>query len=295
MSKSLFFLSVLMIIAIHSFAQIPNSGFENWTNAGLYEDLDGWGTANSSSPTAPGATKSTDHYPINVGNYSLRLENDTLINAYLGLAMTGSLAEPHPAFAIIGHPTSLTGYYKFFPLNGDTMYIQIKLFLNGIDVVVEKFSYSDSQTTWAPFSISIPTYTTADSAHIILAACYVDGPSFEPHGNSILYIDNLNFDDFITGIDNSYSNYPGKFDFALQYQNSFNGGADISFEILSESFVSLKILDVLGREVETIVSRTLASGSHTVKWNANNIQNGIYFCSLQTENYSQSRRIIVLK
>jgi len=79
-------------------------------------------------------TKSTDIYPATVGAYSIRIENNTaLLRSYsgVGLAVTGAFVNPHPVFQLTGHPNSFTGYYKYAPLNGDTMCIGVALYLNG--------------------------------------------------------------------------------------------------------------------------------------------------------------------
>ena len=80
-------LTVLIALTIRLNAQIPNSGFENWTTVGSYENPTGWATMN---PYCAGpfysCTKSTDHYPASVGNYSIRIENNTsLTNIMAGL------------------------------------------------------------------------------------------------------------------------------------------------------------------------------------------------------------------
>ena len=117
MKKIIIILYVLITLTITTKAQIPNSGFENWITIGSYENPNGWATTNSFSTGAFYAvTKSTDHYPATAGYYSIRIENDTaLLPAYSGLGIieTGAIGTMHPAFPIAGHPTSLTGYYKY--------------------------------------------------------------------------------------------------------------------------------------------------------------------------------------
>jgi hypothetical protein len=206
MKKFTIILTVLFAMTITTNAQIPNGGFENWTTIGSYEDPTGWASTNSySTGSFYAITKSTDHYPATVGNYSVRIENNiSLLPNFSGrgVVMTGDTLDPHPTFPITGHPTSLTGYYKFAPQNGDTMAIVIELYLNGVRVFDKDPSFISNATTsgWTSFNISFPTYTIADSGHIYLASYAAADASSMPLGNSILYVDNLNFDNLITSV-----------------------------------------------------------------------------------------------
>ena len=193
----------IVLIFSFGFSQIPNSGFENWTSVGNYMNPNGWATTNSlSTGSFYAVTRDTSHFPPSIGNYSVRIENDIseLVNySGLGLIQAGSqLAVPGPRFQITGHPTSLTGYYMFLPINGDTMQIEIVLFNNRTGVSQGIFNTPVAASNWTSFNISLSTYTTADSGYISFAA-YQSGPVTQvPHGNSVLKIDNLNFDSLLT-------------------------------------------------------------------------------------------------
>jgi hypothetical protein len=133
MKKFTIILTILFAMTIATNAQIPNSGFEDWITVGIYEDPTEWATYNSySTGSFYSCTKSTDHYPASVGNYSIRLENNTSLTQMTGgwgMAMTDTMAYPlQPSFPIVGHPNSLCGYYKYNPLNNDSLYIRIMLF-----------------------------------------------------------------------------------------------------------------------------------------------------------------------
>jgi hypothetical protein len=209
MKKFTIILTVLIAMLIKTNAQIPNYGFENWTTVGSYQNPTGWATVNSlSTGSFHSCTRSTDHTPVNVGNYSLRIQSDTafLTNfSGLGIVMSGTqlLSGPRPSFAISGHPISLTGYYKFIPQKNDTMFIQVQLYHSGIMVMSKKFTSTVAATAWTPFNLLFYSYMNADSGNILLAAYNADNtpPQFLPHGNSVLYVDNLNFDNFINSVD----------------------------------------------------------------------------------------------
>jgi hypothetical protein len=65
------------------------------------------------------------------------------------------------------------------------------------------------------------------------------------------------------------------------YPNPFNPSTIISFTLPSKSFVSLKVIDVLGRAVATLVSDEMPAGNYSRQWNAANMSSGIYFYRVQ--------------
>jgi hypothetical protein len=79
------------------------------------------------------------------------------------------------------------------------------------------------------------------------------------------------------------------------YPNPFNPSTTITFSIPTHSFVTLKIYDLIGREIATIVSGELLQGRYTKQWNANNLPNGVYYCRLQAGVFTSSRKLVLLK
>lgn len=79
------------------------------------------------------------------------------------------------------------------------------------------------------------------------------------------------------------------------YPNPFNASTSISFRIASSSFVSLTLLDVLGREVATLVNQRLQAGTYRVVWDALGAASGVYFCMLRSENGMSTKRMILLR
>jgi hypothetical protein len=100
----------------------------------------------------------------------------------------------------------------------------------------------------------------------------------------------------------SYSNIvnvsydvPAEFVLNQNYPNPFNPTTTISYFVPKESFVSIKIYDFLGREVTTLVSETKSKGSYELSFNASNLTSGTYFCTLIANNYSETKKMIILK
>jgi len=86
-------------------------------------------------------------------------------------------------------------------------------------------------------------------------------------------------------------------DYALyqNYPNPFNPVTHIRFSLAKEKFVTLKIYDVRGYEVMTLISGHKQTGSHTVLFDASQLSSGLYLYKLETPSFSQARKMIVMK
>jgi len=99
-----------------------------------------------------------------------------------------------------------------------------------------------------------------------------------------------------TGVEEeSESKLPSDFFLAQNYPNPFNPTTKLSFVIGHSSLVSLKVFDVLGREVATLVGEELAPGAHTVTFDASHLGSGVYFYRLQKGLHSETNKFILVR
>jgi len=114
--------------------------------------------------------------------------------------------------------------------------------------------------------------------------------------NQILKIKEQNT---VTGIEDNSSVLPKNFSLRQNYPNPFNPSTQIQFSIKKHSFVSLKIYDILGNEIKTLVSKELDAGVYNYKFNISNsnkgITSGVYFYRLRAGNFSDTKKMILLK
>jgi uncharacterized protein (TIGR03790 family) len=79
------------------------------------------------------------------------------------------------------------------------------------------------------------------------------------------------------------------------YPNPFNPQTEISFRLPASSKANLTVYDVAGKEIAILVNGELAAGDHSVQFNAQSLSSGVYFYTLQTGNYSESKKMILMK
>lgn len=289
MKKITFFTIVLIAMSFNINAQITNNGFENWTSIGSYEDPDGWATMN---PYCMGSfyscEKSTDHYPANVGSYSLKVTNNTSLTQTTGgwgIVVANSMDYPFkPAFPVIGHPNSLNGYFKYVSLNSDSLWIKVVLFNNGAMVTSNDYYYGSTAINWTPFTIPITNYTTADSATIMLAAYAPQCPTCGPKGNSSLKVDNLSFDNLITSVSGVEATTAS---FNL-YPNPATDVVNLTIGNTNNNQVTVTIYNVLG---EFIKSELLIHNEEQLS--VSDLENGMYIVEVKSNNSIEKQRLLI--
>ena len=79
------------------------------------------------------------------------------------------------------------------------------------------------------------------------------------------------------------------------FPNPFNSRTAIRYFLPMQSQISIEIFDLLGRRIETIASGIKPAGIHTTIWNAENRSSGIYFYKIQTDDYAETGRMLLLK
>ena len=112
------------------------------------------------------------------------------------------------------------------------------------------------------------------------------------------YFDNfrvLNYIDTITSINSVSSSIPDKFRLEQNYPNPFNPSTQLEFGISDLGFVSLRVFNALGKEVAVLVNETLSPGSYKTEFNGANYPSGIYYYKLEAGNFSEVRKMILLK
>jgi hypothetical protein len=100
-----------------------------------------------------------------------------------------------------------------------------------------------------------------------------------------------------TGIQDEFNtgNISSGYRLEQNYPNPFNPSTTIRFYLLNSTKVSLKIFDVIGREVETLLEGKMSSGNHEIIWNALNVSSGIYYYRLETEDFVDTKKMLLIK
>jgi hypothetical protein len=99
----------------------------------------------------------------------------------------------------------------------------------------------------------------------------------------------------ISGINNEISNLPNNFSLSQNYPNPFNPGTKINYSISSRNHVSIRIYNILGKTVSTLVNETKEPGNYSNYFGASGLPSGIYFYRIEAGDFSETRKMILLK
>ncbi len=105
-----------------------------------------------------------------------------------------------------------------------------------------------------------------------------------------------NFSDFtVTDIQDQSSLQPEEFSLSQNYPNPFNPSTVISYQLPVNGKVTLKVYNILGREIATLVNEEKPAGTYEVEFNASKYASGVYFYQLKTENYFETKKMLLIK
>jgi len=113
-----------------------------------------------------------------------------------------------------------------------------------------------------------------------------------------IYAQNINFNGTYgpaTGVINESGLTPDKYSLSQNYPNPFNPSTTIKFDLAKNGFVSIKIFDILGREIKSLVNDNFNKGSYEVSFNASEISSGVYFYKMESGDFSQIKKMMLLK
>lgn len=94
---------------------------------------------------------------------------------------------------------------------------------------------------------------------------------------------------------NNDNKIPGNYELSQNYPNPFNPSTRISYSIPKETFVEIKIYNMLGNEVALLVNEEQKAGTYSITFNASNLPSGVYFYRLQADNFTITKKLTVLK
>lgn len=191
-----------------------------------------------------------------------------------------------------GWTTGFTGTYTV-PATG-WQYIDMTspyFIYNGTSNLLVEVCYDNSSYT----SYS-PVYATSISG--MCRGYYTDNTSgcTMTSGSNLAYRPNTCFTMTVVNSTNNISNIiPNEYTLNQNYPNPFNPVTRINFEIPKQGMVSLKVYDVLGREVKALVNEVKAPGVYSVDFNGTELSSGVYFYKLESNGFSDIKKMMLIK
>ena len=125
---------------------------------------------------------------------------------------------------------------------------------------------------------------------------YLRVTAVDSSGNESLYSNEVDAaPDPTLSVDLNTIDVPKIFSLEQNYPNPFNPTTVISYQLAELCHVSLRIYDILGREIALLVDEQKSAGTYSYSWNATNIPSGLYFYRLQAGPFIGTKKLILLK
>ena len=290
------YIYTILLVVLISFSfirsQVPNGGFENWT-AG---EPDFWTTNNDD--TLITISQSSDAHS---GSSALNGKAINYLPPFLPVMGPILLCEGTDGngFPITARFNSLKGFYKFNPQGGDQLYISVYLSQDTMGIGAGAILLNGA-SSYTEFGVPI-AFVNPGTPNL----CYIVIEMINPVGGIIatlgseMYIDDLELSmDIVSDVKDEFQ--PIAFKLEQNYPNPFNPSTRIKYQVSSSSQVTLKVYDILGNEVATLVNEEKPAGSYEVDFSVGRdsspaIASGIYFYQLTSGALVQTRKMILVK
>lgn len=196
-------------------------------------------------------------------------------------------------------------YYapRFWPLAGRSLHINGSIQRDTLRVssLCEPVTYS---------LLNAPNFITLENDSVVVIGGASDQP-YRSYWLDAIAIDGLGLTDTMRyhlvdpqklqnppmAINDEVTNrhLPESFNLLQNYPNPFNPTTTIEFSLPKASFTTLKIYNILGEEIVTLVSENLSAGIHKYHWNANALASGVYFYKIETDRQSLMKKALLIK
>jgi hypothetical protein len=123
---------------------------------------------------------------------------------------------------------------------------------------------------------------------VLLQAQYMGG-----NGRGDVMLESLN--NPLTNTVNNNTAIPTSYSLSQNYPNPFNPTTNVQFSIIKVQFVTLKVFDMLGKEVATLVNETLEPGTYETTFHGSQFPSGVYFAKLEAGTYNNIIKMLMIK
>lgn len=249
------------------FLDSAENGTSKWTISG------GWGITSSQS-----YSPSNSFADSPTGNYTSSTNRTLTLTTALNISATPVLM--------------LSYYYKHTIDTLDNAYIDISS-NNGATWESVKF-YNKTVSAWTKEVLDISNYAEG-TTQLKIRFSMVSNGTIVSDG---IYIDNIKlvgYNATPTDISTGSNGIPEKFSLSQNYPNPFNPKTVINYEIAKAGNVDLKVFDMLGKEIITLVSEIKNPGSYSVSFDASTLSSGLYYYKITSGDFSDTKKMLLVK
>lgn len=281
----LFIIVSVLFININLPAQIPNPGFENWTDG----SPDSWLTNNY-----PGMmTTLTQSSDAHSGSSAVKGEVVPLGGQLIPPLLTSG--SDGQGFSFAQRPQFFNCWFKFSSFGEDILKIEIFL-KKGLEIIGYAGDLFISSDTYQKASLEFSYADETVPETCIIQVLIVDTTlnTLYIHQGSSFLLDDLSFEGTATAV-KSQKNNPTQFDLKQNYPNPFNPNTTISYYLPVRSAVKITVHNLVGEKIAELVNGIIDAGNHDILFNAGKLPSGVYFYKIEAGSFVQTKKMLLLK
>jgi phosphatidylserine/phosphatidylglycerophosphate/cardiolipin synthase-like enzyme len=232
---------------------------------------------------------------INGAQHSVGFAMLTLTRADIASAIIARRNAGLKARGVMDNNTDQGSQYNFLLSSGVDMHLK-----SGTGLLHHKYGIIDAENPhWNPVTVtgSHNWTSSAESANNENTLIIYDGNVANQYLQEFAarYYQFGGIDSILVSVEFSDARIPERFSLSQNYPNPFNPETNFQFTIANCQLTILKVFDVLGREVATIVNEVKQPGTYTVQWDASNFASGVYFYRLKAGGLTLQQKMLLLK
>jgi hypothetical protein len=227
------------------------------------------------------------------------MNDQIMLNDYFTAAGTSTSNVVTYAFAYVLAPADQRAELWVGSDEGLRIYLNNKVVYNytGIRTFAGTENYKDTVTVTLKKgmnSLLVKTLQKYASYNFSVNICDVE-PNILYRGNRVWRLKFTTDPGTATGVSQLAGTASETFSLSQNYPNPFNPSTTLQFSIGNTQFTILKVYDLQGREVATLVNEPREPGNYMATWHAGGMASGVYLCRLQVGDYIQMRKVLLLK
>jgi hypothetical protein len=279
-------LAAIFVFAGIALAQVPGGDFEAW--AGSVPT--GWVTSNNLLGNT--VTQSTTAHG---GSSSARLTVILLTPPGTPFGPTLQTGAGGHGFSVAQRYAVCSGYYQFVPIGGDRLTITAGFYKGGAYLGLGAISISSPAASWTQFQVNVG-YSGAGTPDTCVINVSVIGPNTgtDYHVNSTALVDDISLSG-TNAVEAAVPAVPDHFALEQNFPNPFNPSTEIRYSVAKSEFTTLKVYDLLGREVAALVSELKEPGTYTARFDAAGLGSGVYYYRLTAGSNTETHKMLLVR
>ena len=203
-------------------------------------------------------------------------------NLFAGTGSHGVFLSTNNGTSWMSVDSGLTSIDIFsFAVNGTNLFVGTSL--SGV------FHLTNNGTTWTSDSAGMSSiYGYSDANALIVSGTYL----FAGNDRGVW---RRPLAEMITGVKEEQNNLPSNFSLKQNYPNPFNPTTIIKYSLPRSNMVTMKVYDILGNEVASLVNEEKPAGSYSVNFNASKLSSGVYFYRMKAGSFVETKKLILMK